>query len=366
MRRYFVNELLGQTYFNNTVADYLIALGIIVIGLIILQIFRRMVLKALKRWSERTETTYDDLFVKAVERFGLPALNFLVIYWGITYLTLLPKVSRVVEVATAAVMAFFLIRLLSNIIQYGLEGYVRKQDGGTEKVKQMKGVLMIVNMIVWALGLIFLFDNLGYDVTAIIAGLGIGGIAVALAAQNILGDLFNYFVIFFDRPFEVGDFIVVDAKSGTVEHIGIKTTRVKSLSGEQLVFSNSDLTNSRIHNFKRLERRRILFKIGVVYQTPLEQLQKIPAIIRTIVEREKQVTLDRVHFAAYGDFSLIFEVVYFVEDSEYNVYMDIQQRINLAIFEDFKKEGIEFAYTIPAQTLILGNGAVTGEVDKKG
>lgn len=346
-----MNEFLERTYFGNAVKDYIIALGIILVAIIIIRIFRTVVLKRLTSWAEKTETTYDDLVVKTIERFGMPALNFLAIYWGIRSLELTPKLERLLEIATAAVVAFFLIRLVSTTVQYTLEGYVRKQENGEDKVRQMKGVLLILNLAIWGIGLVFLFDNLGYDVTAIIAGLGIGGIAIALAAQNILGDLFNYFVIFFDRPFEIGDFIIVDTKMGTVEHIGIKTTRVKSLSGEQLVFANSDLTNSRIHNYKRMQRRRIVFSIGVTYQTTAEQLKEIPNIIRTIITNVENATLDRSHFSSYGDFSLNFETVYFVESSDYNVYMDIQQKINLAIFTELEKRGIEFAY--PTQTIFV-------------
>jgi small-conductance mechanosensitive channel len=346
-----MEEFLDRTYFNNTVKDYLIALGIILVSILLLRIFRSIVLKRLKVWATKTETNYDDLVVRTVERFGMPALNFIAIYWGINSLTISEKGVRVLEVATASVVAFFIIRLISSTIRFLLEAYVRKQEGGEEKVKQIGGIILIISIVVWGIGLVFLFDNLGYDVTAIIAGLGVGGIAIALAAQNILGDLFNYFVIFFDRPFEIGDFLVVDDKKGNVEHIGIKTTRLKSLSGEQLVFSNSYLMNSRIHNYKRMARRRIDFTIGVTYQTTPEQLREIPVIIKNTIDVQENATLDRTHFAKFGDFSLNFETIYFVESAEYNVYMDIQQQINLKLVDEFASRGIEFAY--PTQTLFV-------------
>ena len=346
-----MEEFLERTYFNNTVKDYLIALGIILFSILLIRIFRAIILKRLKVWAAKTETNYDDLVVRTVERFGMPALNFIAIYWGINSLTISEKGVRVLEVATASVVAFFIIRLISSTIRFLLEAYVRRQEGGEEKVKQIGGIILIVTIIVWGIGLIFLFDNLGYDVTAIIAGLGVGGIAIALAAQNILGDLFNYFVIFFDRPFEIGDFLVIDDKKGNVEHIGIKTTRIKSLSGEQLVFSNSDLTNSRIHNYKKMARRRIDFTIGVTYQTTPEQLREIPKIIKATVDEIDLATLDRTHFAKFGDFSLNFETIYFVESAEYNVFMDIQQKINLKLVDEFASRGIEFAY--PTQTLFV-------------
>jgi small-conductance mechanosensitive channel len=215
----------------------------------------------------------------------------------------------------------------------------------------MRGITAIVSFFIWVLGFIFLLDNLGFEITAVIAGLGIGGIAIALAAQAILGDLFSYFVIFFDRPFEIGDFIVIGEFRGNIEHIGIKTTRVRSLSGEQLVFGNSDLTNSRIQNFKRMDRRRVVFKLGVTYQTPAEKIEEAIKIVEQIIIDHPDVTYDRGHFAAFGPFSLDLEFVYFVLSNDYNQYMDIQQDVNFEVLREFEKRGIDFAY--PTQTLYL-------------
>ncbi|HEY4653995.1 MAG TPA: mechanosensitive ion channel family protein [Cyclobacteriaceae bacterium] len=346
-----MEDFLDRTYFNNTVRDYLIALGILLVALLVIRIVRGVLISRLRKWAATTDNTLDDLVVNTVSRFGLPVLNFLALYLAINSLNLSAGIYRVLEVATASVIAFFLIRLVATTIRYLLESYVRRQENGAEKVNQVQGIILIISVVVWGIGLIFLFSNLGYDVTAIIAGLGVGGIAVALAAQNILGDLFNYFVIFFDKPFEVGDFIIVDEKMGTVEHIGIKTTRVKSLTGEQLVFSNSDLTNSRIHNYKRMSRRRIVFALGVIYQTKPEQVREIPDIIREIIGKCNSASLDRVHLKSFDESSITYETVYYVESPEYNVYMDIQQSINLTIFEEFNKRGIEFAY--PTRTLFL-------------
>lgn len=163
--------------------------------------------------------------------------------------------------------------------------------------------------------------------------------------------MFSYFVIFFDKPFEIGDFIVVGDKMGVVEYVGIKTTRIRALSGEQLVFSNTDLTNSRVHNFKKMERRRIVFKLGVIYQTPAEKLKAIPQMVKDIIVKQTDAEFDRGHFASFGDFSLDFEFVYYVSGADYAKCMDIQQAINLSIFEIFEREKIEFAY--PSQTLFV-------------
>lgn len=346
-----MDDFLGRTYFDNSVQDYIIALTIFLVSVLVIRLLKGILVNKLQKWSDRTKSTFDDLIVHTVSRFGIPALNFVALYFAIFSLDLSPKLERVLEVATASVVAFFLIRLLASVVRYFLEGYVRRQEHGEEKVKQVQGIILIITVIIWCLGLLILFSNLGYDVTAIVAGLGVGGIAVALAAQNIISDLFNYLVIFFDKPFEVGDFIIVGEKLGTVNHIGIKTTRVKSLSGEQLVFSNSDLTNSRIHNYKRMQTRRIVFTFRVTYQTDIEKVREIPEIVRDIIKNQERTILDRVHLRSFDESCMTYEAVHIVQSADYNVYMDIQQEINLGILEAFRQRGIEFAY--PTRTVHL-------------
>ena len=357
-------SLLKKIYYQNTVQDYLIALGIIVVGLLAVKVFKNVVNTRLKELSARTENSIDDYVIESINRFGIPILYFVVVYIGIRYLTLTTQVENVLRVAATVVITFFAIRFIATTILLLLKSYVRNKGGGDEQVKQLRGIMLIVNVLIWSAGLLFLFDNLGFDVTTMIAGLGVGGIAIALAAQNILGDLFNYFVIFFDRPFEIGDFIIIDDKMGSVEYIGIKTTRLKSLSGEQLVFANSDLTSSRIHNYKRMERRRIVFKLGVVYQTPLEKVKQIPDVLRQAVEAqnesEEMLLFDRAHFASYGESSLNFEVVYNVLSGDYAKYMDVQQAINFRVYEAFEKMGVEFAY--PTRTLHIAGSSVSNGI----
>ena len=200
-----------------------------------------------------------------------------------------------------------------------------------------------------------ILNNLGFDVTALIAGLGIGGVAIALAAQNILGDLFASLAIVLDRPFVVGDFIVFGDYLGTVERVGIKTTRIRSLSGEELVCSNTDLLATRIRNYKRMAERRVVFSIGVTYDTTAEQLARLPGLLREIVEAQPAVRFDRAHFQKYGDFALIFEIVYWMLDPDFNRFMDTQQAINLAIYRQAQAEGIAFAF--PTQTIHLERSA---------
>jgi small-conductance mechanosensitive channel len=346
-----MNEILAQEHYGNTMEHYAIALAIILGGILFVRIFRSRMLNQIKKWTEKTETKLDDYIISGIEKFGLPILVFVAIYSGLSYLTFSEKADKFIDNAMIVVVTIYVIRLLSAFIRLTLESFIGKQEGGQEKLKQLNGIMLIVNAIIWAGGLLFLFDNLGYNVTTIIAGLGIGGIAIALAAQNILGDLFNYFVIFFDRPFEVGDFITVDDKKGTVEHNGIKTTRLLSVNGEQLAFSNSDLTKSRIHNFKRMDRRRVVFNLAVVYSTTHEKLQQIPTIIKDIISSQELATFDRAHFATFGSYSLNFEIVYFIESADYVPYMNTQEAINLKIFKAFDEAKIEFAY--PTQTVLV-------------
>lgn len=348
-----MTDFLDRVYYHNSVQTYLIVLGFILLGFIIIGFFKRSVLTRIAKLTQKTNTSIDNFVVESLERFGVPALYIAVVYAGLNYLILPERINNIISFATTVAITILVIRLLSSTVLLVLRSYIRRQENGEEKVQQLGGVMLIINIVIWALGFLTLLDNLGYDVTTIVAGLGIGGIAIALAAQNILGDLFNYFVIFFDRPFEVGDFLVIDDKNGVVEKIGIKTTRIKTLSGEQLVVANSDLTNSRIHNYKRMQQRRIVFKFGVVYQTTYEQLQLIPGLVRQIIEAQDPVQFDRAHFTSYGDSSLDFEVVYYILDADYTKYMDIQQSVNLGMFKAFQERGIEFAY--PTRTLFVVN-----------
>ena len=346
-----MKEFLNQTYWGNTVQTYLIALGIFIIGLVFIKVLQKIVLHQLKKWSEKTETTIDDLLIKSIEKTVIPLLFYGVFYSAISSLTLTERVSRIIDIASLFIVTFFIVRFISSSIMFTLTYFIKKQERGEEKARQLRGMTVLINIFIWVIGTVFLMDNLGFDISAVIAGLGIGGIAIALAAQAILGDLFSYFVIFFDRPFEVGDYITVQDKAGTVEYTGIKTTRIRALTGEQLVFSNTDLTNSRIHNFKKMQERRVIFKLAIIYQTPAAQLEEIPAIVRSIIEKHTDVRFDRGHFASYGDFSLNFEFVYFVIGADYVKYMDTHQAINLEIYKEFEKRGVEFAY--PTQTLYL-------------
>jgi len=344
-----IYEIIDVNFMKNSVRDYLVCIGLLLAGFVIIKLIEIVIIRRLKIWAKKTATTLDDFVVGIVQKLGVPMGYFMIFYLIMNTLTLDPSFKKAMDIALMSLLAIFGARLGISIANHSFKIYLESRGKDVSLERSLNGILKIIKVVVWGVAICFFLDNLGFKISAVIAGLGIGGVAVALAAQAILGDLFSYFAILFDRPFEIGDFIIIDEYLGTIEHIGIKTTRVRSLGGEQLIFSNSDLTGSRVRNYKRMGKRRVVFKIGVTYQTSLTQVKAIPGTIEKSVKSVKDTTFDRAHFASYGDFSLIFEIVYYVLSRDYNKYMDIQQEINFKIKEEFERRGIEFAY--PTQTL---------------
>ena len=273
---------------------------------------------------------------------------------GAIQLPLPAKGEHAVRIAVIIALSIQSILWGMVLIDIGLKRLIASKttaDGKPDPtlLSAMIPLKFICTLVLVAIIALIALDNAGIDVTAMVAGLGIGGIAIALAVQSILGDLFSAVSIVIDKPFVVGDFIVVGDKMGTVETIGLKTTRLRALSGEQLVFANSDLLSSRIQNFKRMVERRVVITIGVTYQTTPSQLRSIPPIVRQAVERQRPTRFDRCHLVKLADSSLAFELVYFVLDADFNKHADIQQEVLLEIIERFNEAAIDFAY--PTQTV---------------
>ncbi len=349
---------------NNAISDWLRMLGMIGIAIVCLRLVQNIIIKRLVLFVGKTKTTVDDFIISIIRASLMPLLYSLAIYAGLQYLDFTPKWRSVEHVAIMLIVTFYVLRMISSFIGYLFKSSFLQKEENEQRKKQSRGILLIVQVIVWLGGILFLIDNLGYDITTLVAGLGIGGIAIALATQTILGDLFSYLVIFFDKPFEIGDFIIVDDKMGTVEYIGIKTTRLKTLGGEQLICSNTDLTNSRVHNYKRMQERRVVFSFGVVYDTTASKLKRIPGVVKQVIESLPDTRFDRAHFKSFGNSSLDFEVVYYMMTPDFNQYMDKQQSINMGIFESFEQEQIEFAF--PTQTLFLRGNESVNRTDNKG
>jgi len=344
-------SILERVFWGNRILDYAVALLILVLSLLFVKVVIRSIVKRLKKLTEKTASKLDDFIIKIAEKIGLPVLYISCFYLSAKILNLPAGADALINALEMIILTFFAARILIMLVVAAITMYLAKRQPDPAALRSLEGMLWAVKFLIWILAGVVLLDNLGYKVSTLIAGLGIGGIAVAIAAQALLKDFFSYFSIVFDHPFRIGDFIIIGDFMGTVEYIGVKTTRIRSLGGEQVIFSNTDLTDSRVRNYKLMEKRRVLFRINVRYQTSLSQLKEIPGIIERVIKHTKGTAFDRAHFFSYGDFSLIFEIVYFVLSPEYNKYMDIQQEINFALKQEFEKYGIEFAY--PTQTLYL-------------
>lgn len=342
---------LSFAVFGHTLAEYLASVVVFAAAFVAFKVLQWLVLRKVKALAERTATELDDTFVKMVASFRPPFYAFLAFWLAVQYLGahgVWAKILTAVAIVWAVYQAVITLGILVEDLL--LKKIAKDKDPNTQAALRLlanfgKGAL-------WGLGIVLLLANLGVDVSSLLAGVGIGGIAIAFAVQGILSDLFNSFSLYFDKPFVVGDFIVLpDGKMGTVKHIGLKSTRVTSLTGEEIVVPNSVLTGSSIQNFKRMQERRITFTLGVGYHTSVDKLRRALQVVREAIEARDQVRFDRVHFKQFGDFALIIEAVYYLQNPDYTFYMDTQQAINFAIKEAFEKEGIAIAF--PTQTVYL-------------
>lgn len=352
-----MNNILNYKFMNNTFYEWIIALIIALAFIIILRLIQRVMVHYFSKISEKSPKDIYEVLAILVKGIN----KFLIFIFGLYFASVVLNISpRFLPWISSITIAAFILQLsiwANAMVKFTLERYQKVNleiDSG--KVTTMRAIGFSAKLLIGAIALLLILDNIpGVEITTLIAGLGVGGIAVALAVQNILSDLFASFSIIFDKPFVIGDFIIVDSYLGSVEYIGLKTTRIRSLSGEQLVFSNNDLLSSRIRNYKLMEERRVVFSIGVVYATPYEKLKKIPEWIKAIVEQQVPARYDRAHFQSFGDYDLKFEIVYYVLSPDYSLYMDIQQAINLALYQKFEFEGIDFAF--PTQTINLRDSA---------
>ncbi|MBH1941740.1 mechanosensitive ion channel family protein [Mobilitalea sibirica] len=348
-----MKEFLEQIYFNNSMRDYIWSLSIFIVSFIVITILRYFMIKRIKARAELEVKTSNDILIHSTKKYLIPLMYLSAFYFSVKLLTIQPMFGRVIDIVAIALISVLVAVLVSSLLEYSFQRYSEKTGLDENKQVVVGWFKRIIKVLIWVVAIILFVQNIGIDISAIVAGLGIGGIAIAFAAQAVLEDIFSYFTIYFDRPFEVGDFIISGEHMGTVEHIGIRTTRLRSIGGEQLILSNKDLTNSRVKNYKRMEQRRVLFTLGVTYDTTLDQLKKIPELVKDIIERQEDTRFDRAHFSTFANSSLNFEVVYYVLSSDYIKYMDIQQEINFTIKEQFDKLGIEFAF--PTQTIHVQN-----------
>jgi small-conductance mechanosensitive channel len=337
--------------FGNDLRAIAIALATVA-GLLLLVATIRGLIRRRFGSAAATETDLDDWALALANRTSLALLFFPFFAASSGGLTLPEEISRGSWTLSRLALIAQTALWASAMADLAWRRYGRSRIETDRAAVTTVYAFRVASIVaLWTIAVLVAVDNLGFDVTALVAGLGIGGVAIALATQSILGDLFASLSIVVDKPFVVGDFIRVGDDLGAVERIGLKTTRVRALSGEQLIFGNADLLNSRIRNYRRMDERRVLFRIGVVYQTPAAMLKRIPAMVREIIEAQPATRADRAHFAEFGASDYAFEFVYYVLSPDYNTYMDVQQTINLAIVECFEREGVEFAY--PTRTVFL-------------
>lgn len=338
---------------NNSLDAWLTALTLACVALAILLVVRRVLVARIRRWAAQTETYWDDTLVDVIAATHSLTLGVLSVYIGARVLEMPPRFDALLDRLLVVVLMMQLGIWGTRGIRTWMRESIQRCNGEGAEAMHLGIIGFIASLALWVVVLLATLNNLGFDITALVASLGIGGVAVALAVQNILGDLFASLSIALDKPFVVGDFIVIDDLMGTVKHVGLKTTRIQSLGGEELIFSNNDLLKSRIRNYKRMAERRVVFGFGLSYDTREETLAELPARVRGIVEAQQDVRFDRAHFKGFGQSSLDFEVVYYVLNPDYGRYMDVQQAINLALVREVKALGAAFAF--PTRTLHLAS-----------
>jgi small-conductance mechanosensitive channel len=343
-------DLLQQQILGNSVLDWVSAALLMLLLVAGLVVVRKALARYLRARAEHTDDQWSAPLAKILPRTGIVA-DIAIGLWTAAQTLDLPPASQ--DLLGHAVVLALLVQLGvwgSAWIPYWVEGFAGGHQEDDRAHSAVTGVLAFVGrFLLWAMVLIFGLENLGVQVSALVASLGVGGIAVALAAQSVLGDILASLSIVSDRPFAIGDRIHIDDMAGYVERVNLRSTHIRSVNGEQIVIANKDILSSRISNYGRMGRRRGIFAVGVVYSTPSDTLRRIPDILGEIIEGQDRASVDRIHFKSYGDSSLDFEIAFWVERREYKAFMDVQQRINFEIFQRFEEEGIEFAY--PTRTL---------------
>ena len=342
-------NITGRIFLGNDLRAWAIAAVQFAVWFTVLPLARAFITRRVKALKPEQSAAPLELVLALLRKTSRLSLIVIATWLALRWLIIPERFDRWIMGALLFVLWLQVARWGTAMVNYLVEQRRRRGDSEAADAASLNILRFVGVALVWVIAFLLLLANLGIDITALIAGLGIGGIAIALAMQNVLGDLLASLSIALDKPFKVGDFLTIGEEKGTVEHIGIKSTRLRSISGEQIVMSNSDLLSSRVRNFGLLFERRINFKIGIVYETPRDKIERVPRILEEAIRAQPKVRFDRAHFAAFGDFSLNYEAVYFVLDPAYGTYMDVQQAIYLRIHEEFKKAGIEFAYPTAVQ-----------------
>ncbi len=345
-----INEVgfLQQEFFGNSVLDYIFFLLFLFFLFLIIKLLEKILLSKLK--ESKTGQGLKGVLIKFV--LSIRSQFYLFVAFYLSLLTL--NISEQIINFLTGILFFWIVFRVMIGVQMLVDYLLNKKilsDAGPEAEVVGKNLATVVKVVLWIFAILLALSNFGVEVTSLIAGLGIGGIAIAFAFQNILEDLFSSFTIYFDKPFTVGEFIEIEGERGIVEKIGIKSTRIRSPRGEEVIISNKELTNEKIHNLKKLERRRVIFQFGVLYGTTNEKMEKIPKIMKEIIDSQDLTEFDRTHFNNFGDSALEFEAAYFVNSADFADYRNAHQEVLLGVKIEFEKEGIEMAF--PTRTVHL-------------
>lgn len=346
-----VSEVMNYNFAGNLVSDYMVFAAVFIALLLGLKLFKTYILHHLKKISDRSKTHLDDMILEFINSINWRFFVFVSFFAAAKTLSLHPMVDKLFSYALLIIAVFYGVLFFCRVVDFLIQMHIKKTAENGEDTTATLILGKIAKASTWVIAVLLILSNIGFNITSLIAGLGIGGVAVAFALQNVLEDLFSSFTIYFDKPFKKGDFIIVGQDMGVVKSIGIKSTRLQTLQGQELVISNRELTSTRVNNYKKMEKRRIAFAFGVEYGTSVIRLKLADEIVREIFKNMEMVQLDRVHFKEFGPFSLNFEVVYYLDSNDYNKYMDTQEQINLEIKGQFEKKGISMAF--PTQTVYI-------------
>ncbi len=339
------SDFLQLSFFNNPVVNYIWAFSILVVGLLITRIvIRKILICWLVNKTKETTAQWNDIVCDLIKTTIVPLCELLVVYISLQLIVFSVTASVWVNRVFFLFAVVIVTKSVSSMVKNWIYHLLKKQYSTSSSHENFKGLIQIITGFIWVVSSLIVLDYFGVDVTALIASVGILGLAGAMAARGIVEDIICYFTIILDKPFEAGDYIAFSDQSGTLKAIGLASSRIQSLSGEEIVLSNSQLINNLIQNYKKMEERRASFSIGILYETPSSLVKEVPALIQTIIEEKTNVRFGRCHFKNFGNFSLNFETVYYVLNNNYDEFMDVQQSINLSIFERFEEKGIEFAY----------------------
>jgi small-conductance mechanosensitive channel len=356
-------------YLGNNVDAWAIAVGAFLLTFTVLPIVKKFIGARRRKWQEagRVHPAAVELTALLIARTSRVFLWIVALWIASTLLYIPSRIERVTHIIIVFSFWFQAGLWAMAAVRYAIERRARRAGIASAAPIQSGSIDIIVfiaGLTIWTMALLLALDNLGVQIKPLLAGLGIGGVAVALAVQSVLGDVLASMSIALDKPFGIGDSLAVDDIQGTVENIGVKSTRLRSISGEQIILANADILKARVRNYGRMRERRSAFRLNVTYDTPAEKLRAIPPAVRAVIEAQPQTRFDRCHLLSFGDWALQFEVVYFVTVSDYKTYADLQQTINLGILESFAALGVEFAFSTPS--LHTADGSVASKANLRG